>query len=579
MTQWRWSRAVAAIAAGVMVFGLAACTPGPNEGSDRNRTVKIGWEGGEILDPENFNIWATNGNLGAGLNMMAESLFYANLATGEIEPWLAEGYKYADDYSSVTLTLRDGVTWSDGEAFTADDVVFTILMVRDKVLPFWGSSFKRWVASAEAVDPTTVRIEFTKPNPRFVLKELSGQITRALVVVPEHIWKDVEDPATFTFYDEKKGWPVYTGPYSVRTATPSEFVYDRRDDWWAAATGFHELPVPEIVNFSPMGSADVAAARLRDGDLDASERLEGDVFKSIATSGDMIAWQDAEPYSWTDPCPRSYAVNTQRTPWNNPNLRRALSYALDREKLAAAELGLAQGGDPAPITLPNYEPIQRLFDESPDVVAEATAFDPEQAKALIEAEGYVLGADDLYAKDGVTLALNWVGPDNWNPGQRTFPLIESYLRAVGIDANTILTSEASDERAVGDFDVTGFSPCGGVVDPAGGLDLYRAGDAKPIGETTSTNFPRWANEDFTRLANEVNALEPGDPAIDGLFAEAFEIWVTEQPALPLYQQARVVPFSTRYWDGWPTEQNPYTQPATHWASALLMILTIQPAAG
>jgi peptide/nickel transport system substrate-binding protein len=81
-----------------------------------------------IRDPENFN-WMTDGSgirrMHGAHQTMWEPLFILNYGTGELDPWLATGFEANDDSTEFTITLREGVTWSDGEAFNADDVVFT----------------------------------------------------------------------------------------------------------------------------------------------------------------------------------------------------------------------------------------------------------------------------------------------------------------------------------------------------------------------------------------------------------------------------------------------------------------------
>ena len=66
-----------------------------------------------------------------GVKGIYEALFYTNLNTGELIPWQAESYTYNDDFTEITLKLRDGVTWCDGTKFTADDVKYTLEMLRD----------------------------------------------------------------------------------------------------------------------------------------------------------------------------------------------------------------------------------------------------------------------------------------------------------------------------------------------------------------------------------------------------------------------------------------------------------------
>lgn len=87
---------------------------------DLDRTIK---------DPENFN-WFTPGTkrMHGAHQAMWEPLFILNYGTGELEPWLASGFEGNETNDEFTVTLREGVEWSDGEAFNADDVVFTVNM-------------------------------------------------------------------------------------------------------------------------------------------------------------------------------------------------------------------------------------------------------------------------------------------------------------------------------------------------------------------------------------------------------------------------------------------------------------------
>src|SRR5258708_38569325 len=185
----------------------------------RNRTfISQGWDFyNQVPSPTNFSPYAgvllhQRNSLHYTVN---EMLFYTNHNTNQIIPWQAESYRYNDGFTEITVKIRNGVKWSDGQAFTADDVVFTIDMLK-AVAPtlVLSSAIKEWVAKAEAPDPLTVKITLAKPGPRFVQDFLAqGQATR-FVVVPKHIWKD-QDAKTFGVFDLAKGWPVGTGPYRL----------------------------------------------------------------------------------------------------------------------------------------------------------------------------------------------------------------------------------------------------------------------------------------------------------------------------------------------------------------------------
>lgn len=88
---------------------------------DLDRTIK---------DPTNFN-WLTPGTkrLHGAHQAMWEPLFILSYGTGELQPWLAESMEPNATFDEWTLKIRQGVEWSDGEAFNADDVVFTVDMV------------------------------------------------------------------------------------------------------------------------------------------------------------------------------------------------------------------------------------------------------------------------------------------------------------------------------------------------------------------------------------------------------------------------------------------------------------------
>src|SRR5258708_30007671 len=122
MKAYKW-RALLAIAALVLTSLPASAAP-QDQAADRASILKIAI-GNRVQDPTNLNIYAPGvSRSDTGLHQVVyEYFFYNNLQTGEFIPWLATGYQYSPDYTSMTVKLRDGVTWSDGQPFNADDVV------------------------------------------------------------------------------------------------------------------------------------------------------------------------------------------------------------------------------------------------------------------------------------------------------------------------------------------------------------------------------------------------------------------------------------------------------------------------
>jgi len=217
----------------LVIAGLSIGTAAPamSQGNvARADTVIFDIDETHITEPYNFNNLDNTGGvlLQNGMHQaMYEPLFILNYETGKIEPYLGTAFTSNATLDVWTLKLRDGVMWSDGVPFTADDVVFTIqTLLDDKTATLRNAAdMQTWVKAVKKVDDKTVEFDLTNPNPRFQLDYFSVRIWGNFNIVPMHIYKG-QDPATFTFYDKDKGWPVGTGPYKLTSAGPTQFVYD-----------------------------------------------------------------------------------------------------------------------------------------------------------------------------------------------------------------------------------------------------------------------------------------------------------------------------------------------------------------
>lgn len=129
-----------------------------------------------------------------------------NFLTGETKPWLAQEYSYNEDFTTCTLKLTEGVTWSDGEPFTAEDVAFTQQMLLDNPTLNGAAGTIESVKSVTAEDDLTVVWELNEADTWFHYRFLAGIIADGVRVMPKHIWEG-EDPGTFKFNP-----PVQTGP-------------------------------------------------------------------------------------------------------------------------------------------------------------------------------------------------------------------------------------------------------------------------------------------------------------------------------------------------------------------------------
>jgi peptide/nickel transport system substrate-binding protein len=578
------SQAPASSAPGASTAPASPQSPSVPQGG-REDTLVIGFEGGQIASPDIANPFspARWPMISAGIHQAVfESLFYLNYETGQLEPWLAEGFEFNGDATEVTIRLRKGVEWADGQPFTADDVVFTLDLLKNNPDLVNGPAVKQWVAGATAVDPQTVRIQLTAPYPRFILDNFAVQIWGAIIVVPKHIWQG-QDPKTFKFFDLAKGWPVGTGPYKMVSASPTEFVYERNDNWWAKKTGFAELPAPKKLIFTEQGPDDRKVAQFARNDLDGAAAMGLGAFKvAQATNPNVIGWFKDPPYAWIDPCPFYFEFNTTVAPWSDPAMRRAVSWAIDRKALA--DLVNEGAGIPAKWVFPAYGPLDKLLSDSDDLFTKYGdgVFDPAKAEQTFQAKGYQKGPDGIYVgPDGKRLSMQLLmATPDWSIS--TTYLIQA-LGAVGIEVLPKLLAMPAyqDAASLGQFDARQAWLCGSVSDPFTTLNAFHERRAVPIGERTDYDrgAGRWKNAEYSRLTDQVGTLVPGDPKINDLFRQALDVFLKEAPAFGLYQQVRIVPYNTTYWTNWPTADNNYIHPPNWWMTFHQILLKVKPAGG
>ncbi|MGH2562831.1 MAG: ABC transporter substrate-binding protein [Thermomicrobiales bacterium] len=550
---------------GLLATAAVAPTRAAQTDPAREEVLKVAIDG-PIQDPTNFNfIGGGVSRSGTGLHQVAyEYFFYYNLQTGEFIPWLAESYEYNADATALTVTLRDGVTWNDGVAFTADDVVFTYDLMRENPSMSFAVEASAAVTSVEKVDDLTVTFNLTTPNPRFHLYREGFPavgIWGAVTILPKHIWEG-QDPLAF-----KNNPPVSTGPYRLKDATQSSVVWERRDDWWGTAV-FGVTPPPREVQFLYLGEETNVALALVNDELDTPNIgiLSAGSFQEVARRNENIrAWQTDAPFAWADPCPRALMVQNATPPLDQPEVRRALSHLIDRQSI----VDLAYEGTTVPAwgiwpeydaNLPYFEAIGDLREQYP-----IETYDPAMAEELFNQAG-VAPAD---------LSLRFlVNADN-NEDMRVTTVIADQLIAggVGVEIQPLSGSALNDATRLGDYDLKLNAFCPGYI--VENLDLFHSKNYVPLGELApwyERNSFRYQNPALDTIVDQMFQVPPDDTAaLTPLYHDAMEIWLADMPVIPIVQAPALVPFNSTYWTGWPTAEDPWNMPVSWWATFNLVI--------
>ena len=184
---------------------------------DRNRTLLLRWSGNSQPRHLDFDLWngyPVGANHQNGLGLFYEPLAFYSAFADQTIPWLAESWAYNDDLTELRITTRSGITWSDGEPFSAEDVAFTLNAVREagpKVR--WGVDVEQFVSDAVAESENETVVTFKVPAPRFFYF-MTYKYDIGLYIVPRHIFEG-EDLASFKAFDIANGLPVTTGPWRL----------------------------------------------------------------------------------------------------------------------------------------------------------------------------------------------------------------------------------------------------------------------------------------------------------------------------------------------------------------------------
>ena len=577
----------------------AAPTAAPAEPSEpkdvpRNRTF-IGGKLGESLapDPENLNPYYS-GLMAAGLHFLYESLYYLNIFDGELKPWLADGQpEWNDDFTSVTVNLKDGIKWSDGEAFTADDVVFSVNMVMDHPTMLYSASLNEFTESVTAVDDTTVRFDLLKPNPRYMLDYYGAHFFNAIRFVPEHIWKDVEDKETFKNNDPDAGLPVATGPYKFVRSGDTEAIWDVRDDWWGIETGFKPRPQVERVIWIPLGTPDRQIALAVANDVDWPETFSAGPFESIlAQNPEWRAFTEDRPYGYIDACPFAMHINHESGALSDPAVRKAVNWAIDKAKfvnLAHEGVTPTSGEDSwlEPFIWPNLGNLPEFRDKNRDIIEkhEVEVHSPDKAMAILDEAGYAAGSDGIRVGpngEKLSVTISWV-PTGYVEFPAPVESLVNDLKDVGFDAaQKQIQWGAFGDIFTGGFDLALIWVCGSTKDPYATLDGFHPKYVpdEPGERVGSFSPSRWTGdiaEKYGEVVDQMAQVHPDDIAtLDPLVREAMDLWLSEMVAVPLFQLPSIRPYNGTYWKGFPTDDNPYNIPFLGWQSGITIITAMEP---
>ncbi|GLK65705.1 ABC transporter substrate-binding protein [Paracoccus kondratievae] len=287
----------------------------------------------------------------------------------EPQPYLAESWSFSEDSKVLTLKLRSGATFHDGQPITAEDVIWSLGVVKENH-PF--SSMLAPAETFEAPDQQTVVIRMTQPHPAILLV-LSSALTP---IMPKHVFDDGQDIKS----NPKNNMPVGSGPFKVTAFEPGQHIILERHD------GFFlkDRPYLDRIVIRQYQDPNSAVLALESGEAQLfpmldSTRLIRRLEKSSSLTISDQGYAGIGPVNWL-------AFNTKHPALSDVRVRRAIAYAIDRNFITKA---LHSG-----LSKPAIEPVVR---DSPFFTEEVERydFDLDKAKALLTEAGFGEGGQTL----------------------------------------------------------------------------------------------------------------------------------------------------------------------------------------
>ncbi len=547
----------------------------------RNRTLIMAGLGGEhfggFTDLGNYNSFAPTISRSGWTQAATEGLFYYNMLRDDFIPWLATDYQYNADYTQLTVHIRPGAEWADGVPFTAKDVAFTLNLLKGHPDLTNGAEVNRLVSSVTAVDDQTVQINLTGPTPRFHWDFLTFRADVGVPIVAQHIWEG-QDPSSFKNYDPAKGWPIGTGPYKLVSEDVQQRIWDVRPDWWAAKTGFHALPtVPRIIFLPGMNEITMAQMMIAN-QIDMAFSFTPANMKLVQGQNPAITTHyDHPPYGYMDWWPIGLGFNTEIKPFDDPDIRWAMSYSIDRDEIV--DFAFQGYSQTAALPFPPYPGLQKYMDGVADQLQQypTLKYDPSQTDAIMTRKGYAKNGDGMWVDgSGHKVSLQIVTFPQHPSATPVAPIVTQQLKRGGFDASFLLPADFVSRITTGDAVAFLWGHGGAMKDPYKTLDLYNTRYVKPTPTPIFfTNIYRWANADFSTIVDHIGTLPEDDPQVMGLWQQAMQVWLPALPDIPLIQTVIALPMNTTYWKNWPAGDHPYIHEGFWHRTGLHLFLNVQ----
>ncbi|MBN1312558.1 MAG: ABC transporter substrate-binding protein [Anaerolineae bacterium] len=599
-------------------------------GVPRDQCLILENPSGTVQPADDFNRWRSgySGSWVCGLQQLAlDALWYIDPDAGVKGVWdnalAAEKPIYNADFTQMTVKLRQGLYWSDGVEFTADDLYYTVdLAMKTKGLSNNGL-FNGNIDRLEQPDKYTVIFYLKAPNSRFH----AAFTVRwgATYMMPKHIFEKEQDPVAFKFNP-----PVSLGAYTLKDFDPNGkwYLWQLRDDWKKTSVALLGDCAVKYAMYIDPGPSDKRVIAQTAHQLDVIHDCTPEGRITLAkTSPTSVGWFKSFPWAHPDPTLPAIIYNNEKPGLDNKQVRWALTLALDIAQVALASYkGAATISAihvPPTGMYPKYyhQPLEAWLNDFTIKVGgqDYKPYDPTAAQRIADLARQSLGdlvptdADtikkyigagwwkyDLKAAEQLMLDAGmkkdggkWVLPDgsafkvplmglgesNPTMNRAAAAVVESW-KAFGIDATLDAQANLWPIMSSGEYSASfawTIETWGGDPDLFFFLQSWHSKFYVPSGNPAAgTNSMRWKNPELDQIIESIQKISFDDPKGVELGLQYCKLAAQEMPITPIMAYNVFTTMDTTYFTGYPSVDDPYTDPVPNWGNTKYMYVKIKP---
>jgi peptide/nickel transport system substrate-binding protein len=525
----------------LLTLGISACG-----GSSTPSAVQPKTGGSVTIDNESGTLWTCDFNpYNASVNGLAfgivyEPLVYDNLLTDKKTSWLASDYQWSSDGKTLTFTIRSGVQWSDGQPFSADDVIYTFnLLKQNSALDLQSD----WTVLSSVTKQGTDKVVMTFQSsavPYFY--QVAGQTA----IVPQHIWSTIKDPTS------KVDKPVGTGPFTMNQCTPQNVQYTRNPSYWQKG-----LPYIQTVNYPAFTDNDPANQYLASGQA----QWGGQFIPNIDTY--YVARDRAHNKYWFPPIANvDIWINLTKAPLDNKAVRQALAFGIDRASVSQkGEYGYEPPGNQTGVLTPTFA---SWVDQSA-VNKYGYKFDVNKATQLLTQAGFTKNSQGIMQdSSGHKLSFTIISIAGYTDWTASLQVVAQNLKQIGVE---IKEQDQNSNDYFNNLFTGNYQLAYGELATSPGPSPYyelrntlHSSTTAAIGQTAAGDYERYKNPQVDSLLDQYGATT--DSAKQHDLIKQVEAFVLEDvPVIPVTEGVAWYEYSTKDLAGWPTPNDPFAAPA------------------